>query len=167
MGSNNWASSNNWSNTANKWGSSNNWTGNSNWSNSLNNWAGNYLGSNSWDSNGWSIWWGSSVRNILDNSISIVLVVNSLDTSVREVDSVASWGLVSISLFSLGKVCSRVVISNSVVIGIYWWLSKISISSSWLTISSDYWLGNKNTSWESSSNTKESSSNESLILKWK
>ena len=137
MGSNNWASSNNWSNTGDKWGSSNNWAGNSNWSNSLHKgWAGNNL-SSSWDSDGWSIGWGSSVRNILDNTISVVRVGHSLYTAVGKVDSVASRGSISITSFGLAEVNSRVIILGSIGIVVNW--GSIFVDWGRVTISRGRW----------------------------
>merc|ERR1712025_1397020 len=110
------------------WVSNNSWVSNSNWvSNSMGNWMIN----NSWVSNSsslnnsWSILRNSLISNILNDSISVVSVVHSLDSSIGKSNSVAARGCVSISGLSLLEVSSTVVIIDSILVSIDWGLSKI------------------------------------------
>merc|ERR1719244_1991069 len=67
---------------------------NSNWvSNSMGNWVSN----NSSLNNSWSILRNSLIGHILNNSISVVSIIDSLDSSIRKSNSVAARGCVSIS----------------------------------------------------------------------
>merc|ERR1739845_274332 len=77
----------------------------------------------------------SSFIGYLRNETIIVIgmVVNMLDTSIRKVDRVGSLNNTSAIIgLSLVECCSRVVISNSIVVAIRRHLSKVrsSISSS-------------------------------------
>merc|ERR1719230_2344119 len=95
---------------------------NSNWvSNSMGYWVSN----NSSLDNSWSILRNSLIGHILNNSISVVSILNSLDSSIGKSNSVAARGCVSISGVSLLEVSSTVVIIDSIVVGIDWGLSKI------------------------------------------
>merc|ERR1719312_652926 len=83
-----------------------NWVSNSNRvSNSMSNWVSNsmsyWVSNNSGLDNSWSILRNSLIGDILDDSITIVCVLDSLDSSIRKIDSVAARGCVSISGLSL------------------------------------------------------------------
>ena len=111
------------------------------------------------DSDGWSVSSdGSGVGHVLDDTVSVVGVGHGLDTTVGEVDGVGAGGGVSVSLFSLGKVGSAVVIGNSVVVGVHWRLSEVWGSS----VS---WGGNNHTSWESTGDSEESSGTDESLEK--
>ena len=122
---------------------------------SVDNWSSDSLDHSSGDSDSWSVLGGSSVGDILDDSVSVVGVGHGLNSAVGEVDGVAAGGGVSVPLLGLGEVGSRVVISNSVVVSVDWRLAEV-INISWSS------LGHENSSWESSGDTEESSSDESL-----
>merc|ERR1712066_979531 len=116
MNNSNWVS-----NSMGNWVSNNSWVSNSNWvSNSMGNWMSN----NSWVSNSsslnnsWSILRNSLISNILNDSISVVSVVHSLDSSIGKSNSVAARGCVSISGLSLLEVSSTVVIIDSILVSI-------------------------------------------------
>merc|ERR1719430_1159750 len=85
----------------------------------------NWVGNNSSLDNSWSILRNSLIGNILDDSITIVCVLDSLDSSIRKIDSVAARGCVSISGLSLLEVSSTVVITDSILVSIDWGLSKV------------------------------------------
>ena len=85
----------------------------------------NRVSNNSSLDNSWSILRNSLIGHILDDSITIVCVLDSLDSSIRKIDSVAARGCVSISGLRLLEVSSTVVIIDSIVVGIDWGLSKI------------------------------------------
>merc|ERR1719435_139262 len=92
------------------------------------NWVSNSMGnrvSNNSLNNSWSILRNSFIGHILNNSISVVSIVDSLDSSIRKSNSVAARGCISISGLSLLEVSSTVVIIDSIVISIDWGLSKI------------------------------------------
>merc|ERR1719477_432274 len=113
----NWVSnSNTVSNSMSNWESNSmcNWMSNGMYywvSNSMSNWVSN----NSCLDNSWSILRNSLVGDILDDSITIVCVLDSLDSSIRKIDSVAARGCVSISGLSLLEVSSTVVITDSIL----------------------------------------------------
>merc|ERR1719193_963581 len=86
---------------------------------------GNWVSNNSSLNNSWSILRNSLIGHILNNSISVVSIVDSLDSSIRKIDSVAARGCISISGLSLLEVSSTVVITDSILVSIYWGLSKI------------------------------------------
>merc|ERR1719347_998326 len=102
-------SNSNWvSNSMGNWVSNNSWVSNSNWvSNSMGNWMSNnswvsnsmsnWVRNNSSLNNSWSILRNSLISNILNDSISVVSIVHSLDSSVGKSNSVAARGCVSIS----------------------------------------------------------------------
>merc|ERR1719412_653155 len=97
-------------------------------SNSMDNWVSNSMSnrvSNSSLDNSWSILRNSLIGHILDDSITIVCVLDSLDSSIRKIDRVAARGCVSISGLSLLEVSSTVVIIDSILVSIDWGLSKI------------------------------------------
>merc|ERR1719328_413218 len=113
-----------------------NWVSNGNRvSNSMGNWVsnnsrvsnsmGNWVSNNSSFNNSWSILRNSLISNILNNSISVVCIVDSLDSSIGKSNSVAARGCVSISGLSLLEVSSAVVIIDSILVSIDWGLSKI------------------------------------------
>merc|ERR1719347_626077 len=85
----------------------------------------NWVSNNSSLNNSWSILRNSLISNILNDSISVVSVVHSLDSSIGKSNSVASRGCVSISGLSLLEVSSTVVIIDSILVSIDWGLSKI------------------------------------------
>merc|ERR550519_1236770 len=85
----------------------------------------NRVSNNSSLDNSWSILRNSLIGNILDDSITIVCVLDSLDSSIRKIDSVAARGCISISGLSLLEVSSTVVITDSILVSIDWGLSKI------------------------------------------
>merc|ERR1719317_958437 len=103
-----------------------NWVSNSKRvSNSMSNWVSNWVSNNRCLDNSWSILRNSLICDILDDSITIVCVLDSLDSSIRKVDSVAARGCVSISGLSLLEVSSTVVITDSILVSIHWGLSKV------------------------------------------
>ena len=148
-------SNSNWvSNSMSKWVSNGNWVSNSmdNWvSNSMSNWV-----SNSMSNNSRSILRNSLIGHILDDSVSIVSVLDSLDPAVRKSDSVATRGCVTISGLTLLEACSTVVITDTILVIVHWGLSKV-----WGSISSR--MGsNKLGSRGTGSNGEEGSSKNSL-----
>ena len=102
-------------------------------SNSMSNWVsnksmvaknsmvGNWVSNNSmvgnWgmSNNSRSILRDSFIGDILDDSISIVSVLDSLDPAIRKSDSVAAGCGVSVSLLLLCEAVTAVVITHSVV----------------------------------------------------
>merc|ERR1719233_908582 len=118
---------------------------------------GNWVSNNSSLDNSWSILRNSLIGNILDDSISVVSIVDSLDSSIRKIDSVAARGCISISGLSLLEVSSTVVITDSILVSIDWGLSKIrgSIARS----------SNKGASRGSSSNGEKGSGEKSLHVR--
>merc|ERR1719308_172046 len=118
-------------------------------SNSMSNWVSN----NSGLDNSWSILRNSLIGDILDDSITIVCVLDSLDSSIRKIDSVAARGCVSISGLSLLEVSSTVVITDSILVGIHWGLSKVCRGS------------NKGNSRGSSSHGEQGSGENSLHIR--
>merc|ERR1719477_269942 len=133
----NWVSNGNRvSNSMGNWMGNNSWVSNSNWvSNSMGNWMsknsrvshsmGHWVSNNSSLDNSWSILRNSLISDILNNSISVVSIVDSLDSSIGKSNSVAARGCVSISGLSLLEVISTVVIIDSILVSIDWGLSKI------------------------------------------
>merc|ERR1719309_317051 len=113
--------------------------------NSMGNWVSN---------NSRSILWNSVIGNILNNTISIVSIGDSLGSSIRKSNSVASRCSVSISGLSLLEVSSAVVIIDSICVAVYWGLSKV-----WRSIA---WSSYKGTSRGTSSNSYKSSNNKGL-----
>merc|ERR1719495_927613 len=87
----------------------------------MGNWMGNDINLN----NSVCIRRNSLIGHILNNSISVVSRLDSLDSSIRKSNSVAARGCVSISGLRLPEVSSTVVIIDSIVVGIDWGLSKI------------------------------------------
>ena len=150
----------NWvSNSMGNWMSNNSWV-----SNSMGNRMGNNSGvSNSmgnWVSNNSSLDYSRSIlRNsligdILNNSISVVSVGDSLCSSIGKSNSVASRCSISISGLSLLEVGSTVVIIDSISVAVYWGLSEVRGSVSW----SSY----KGSSWGTGSSSNKSSDNKGL-----
>merc|ERR1719431_91160 len=146
----------NWvSNSMGNWMSNNSWVGNSmgnrvgnnsGVSNSMGNWVSN----NSSLDNSWSILRNSVIGDILDDSISVVSIGDSLGSSIGKSNSVASRCSVSISGLSLLEVSSTVVIIDSICVAVYWGFSKVN------------WSSYKGTSGGTSSNSYKSSNNKSL-----
>merc|ERR1719435_452424 len=93
--------------------------------NRVSNSMGNRVSNNSSLNNSWSILRNSFIGHILYNSISVVSIVDSLDSSIRKSNSVAARGCISISGLSLLEVSSTVVIIDSILVSIDWGLSKI------------------------------------------
>ena len=156
----NWMSHSNWvSNSMSNWMSNNSWV-----SNSMGNRVGNNSGvSNSmgnWVSNNSSLDYSRSIlRNsligdILNDSISVVSIGDSLGSSIRKSNSVASRCSVSISGLSLLEVSSTVVIIDSICVAVYWGLSEVRGS----VTRSSY----KRTSGGTGSNSYKGSNNKSL-----
>merc|ERR1712119_34096 len=85
----------------------------------------NWVSNNSSLDNSWSILRNSFIGHILDDSITIVCVLDCLDSSIRKIDSVAARGCISISGLSLLEISSTVVITDSILVSIDWGLSKI------------------------------------------
>ena len=107
-----------------------NWVGNGNWvSNSMDNWVSNSMGNrvsnNSCLDNSRSILRNSLIGDILDDSVSIVSVLDSLDPAIRKSNGVAARGCVTISGLSLLEVCSTVVITDTILVIVHWGLSKV------------------------------------------
>merc|ERR1719145_332297 len=109
----NWVSNSNWmGNSMGNWVSHSNWVSNNSWvSNSM----GNRVGNNSWVSNSMGNWVSNNgsldnsrsilrnsiIGDILNNSISVVSIGDSLGSSIGKSNSVASRCSVSISGLSL------------------------------------------------------------------
>merc|ERR1712128_26911 len=126
-----------------------------NWvSNSMSNWVSN----NSCLDNSRSILRNSLIGHILDDSVSIVSVLVSLDPAVRKSDSVATRGYVTISGFTLLEACSTVVITDTILVIVHWGLSKVWGSSSISSRMGSNKLGSRGTG----SNGEEGSSKNSL-----
>merc|ERR1719270_2531887 len=105
-----------------------NWMGNnSRVSNSMGNWVSN----NSSLDDSRSILRNSLIGYILNNSISVVSIGDSLGSSIGKSNCVASRCSVSISGLSLLEVSSTVVIIDSISVAVYWGLSKVRRSVSW------------------------------------
>ena len=69
------------------------WVGNGNWvSNSMDNWVSNSMMGNRVSNNSRSILRNSLIGHILDDSVSIVSVLDSLDPAIRKSNSVAARG---------------------------------------------------------------------------
>ena len=83
----------------------------------VSNWVSNNSMVGNWgmSNNSRSILRDSFIGDILDDSISIVSVLDSLDPAIRKSDSVAAGCGVSISLLLLLEVVAAVVITHSVV----------------------------------------------------
>merc|ERR1719471_680200 len=103
----NWVGNNSWVSNS----MSNGMGNNSSVGNSMGNWVGNYSSLN----NSWTILRNTFIGHILNNSISIVSIFNSLNSSIRESNSVATGGSIAISGFSLLEVGSAVVIIDSIL----------------------------------------------------
>merc|ERR1719228_3127228 len=67
-----------------------------------------------------SILRNSLVGYILNNTISIVSILDCLNSTIRKSDSVTTGGGVTISVLSLLEVSSTVVIINTILVCIYW-----------------------------------------------
>ena len=106
--------------------SNSNWVGNSmgKWVGN-GNWVSNSMMGNRVSNNSWSILRNSLIGDILDDSVSIVSVLDSLDPAIRKSNSVAARGCVTISGLSLLEVCSTVVITDTILVIVHWGLSKV------------------------------------------
>ena len=110
-------------------------------SNSMSNWVSNKsrVGNNSmvgnWGmgNNSRSILRNSIIGDILDDSISIVSILDSLDPAIRKSDSVAARCGVSVSLLLLLEVVATVVIIDSILESIESRLCKITIGCLWVS----------------------------------
>merc|ERR1719228_2894730 len=89
----------------------------------------NRVGNKSWVSDGMSnrmcdnsrsILRNSLVGYILNNTITIVSILDCLNSTIRKSDSVTPGGGVTISVLSLLEVSSTVVIINTILVCIYW-----------------------------------------------
>lgn len=99
---------------------------------------------------------GTGVADVLDDTIAIVSVGDSLDTTIRQVDSVAAGGGVSVSLLCLGEVCPAVVISHPVLVLVDWRLGQITSHVARAGLS------HQHSGWQGGDGTEERSSQESL-----
>merc|ERR1711892_1450808 len=148
-----------------------NWMSNNSWmSNSMNNWASN----KSWVSNGMSNWMSNSVSigsntiigNISNISIIIIgMVVDMLNTAIRKVDRVgAFYNTGTIIGLSLVEGSTRVVISNSIGVGVGRGLSIVRlgistnsmVSNNWSMVDNrsmgnSNWVSNRMSNWVSNS----------------
>ena len=122
---------------------------------SVDNWSSDSLDHSSGDSDSWSVLGGSSVGDILDDSVSVVGVGHGLNSAVGEVDGVAAGGGVSVPLLGLGEVSSAVVVSHSVLVVVDWRLGEVTVS---VPSSRD----EGHSSGEGGGDSEESSSDESL-----
>ena len=117
VGNSNWVSNSDWMSN-----SMSNWTSNKSWvSNSMN----NRMTNNGSLDNSRSILRNSLIGDILDDSISIVSILDSLDPAIRKSYSVAARGGVTISGLSLLEVCSTVVIIDTILVSVHCRLSKV------------------------------------------
>merc|ERR1712106_1295653 len=99
-----------------------NWVSNKSWvSNSMCNGVSN----NSSLDNSRSILRNSLIGDILDDSISIVSILDSLDPAIGKSYSIAARGGVTISGLSLLEVCSTVVIIDTILVIVHCRLSKV------------------------------------------
>merc|ERR1719436_1937725 len=150
--------SNRVSNSMGNWMSNNSWVSNSMGNNSgVSNSMGNWVSNNSSLDYSRSILRNSVIGYILNNSISVVSIGDSLGSSIGKSNSVASRRSVSISGLSLLEVSSTVVIIDSICVAVYWGLSEVRGCVAW----SSY----KRTSRGTSSNNYKSSNNKSLHVK--
>merc|ERR1712046_527474 len=117
---------------------------------------GNWVSNNCSLYNSWSILRNSVISDILDDSISVVSIGDSLGSSVGKSNSVASRCSVSISGLSLLEVGSTVVIIDSICVAVYWGLSEVRGS----VTRSSY----KRTSGGTGSNSCKGSNNKSLHI---
>merc|ERR1719228_1986512 len=67
-----------------------------------------------------SILRNSLVGYILNNTITIVSILDCLNSTIRKSDSVTTGGGVTIPVLSLLEVSSTVVIINTILVCIYW-----------------------------------------------
>merc|ERR1719308_400025 len=101
--------------------SNNSWMGNG-----MGNWVGNDGGS--FDNSG-SVLRNTLVGHVLNNSVSIVGVLDGLNSSVGKSNCVASGGGVTIPRLGLLEVSSAVVVIDSVLVSVDWGFGEISSSS--------------------------------------
>ena len=105
-----------------------------------------------------SVLGGACVGDVLDDSVSVVSVGDSLDPAVRKVDSVAARSGVAVPLLGLGEVSSAVVIRHSVLVAVDWRLGEI-ISN---VASTGVGVGYQHSGRQGGDGTEQSSSQESL-----
>ena len=111
-------------NSMGKWVSNSKWVGNCNWvSNSMNKWAMNKSrvsnNMSHWvTNNSRSILRNSLIGDILDDSISIVNILDSLDSAIRKSNSVAAGGGIPVPGLSLLEVVATVVILNTILVSV-------------------------------------------------
>merc|ERR1712128_356265 len=109
-------------NSMGKWVRNSNWVSDRNWvSDSMSDRVTN----NSSLDNSRSILRNSLIGDILDDSISIVSILDSLDPAIRKSYSVAARGGVTISGLSLLEVCSTVVIIDTILVSVHCRFSKV------------------------------------------
>merc|ERR1719309_1456774 len=138
----NWMSHSNWvSNSMSNWMSNNSWVSNS---------MGNRVSNNSSLDYSRSILRNSLIGDILNDSISVVSIGDSLSSSIGKSNGVASRCSVSISGLSLLEVSSTVVIIDSICVTVYWGFSEVN------------WSSYKGTSRGTSSSSYKSSNNKGL-----
>merc|ERR1719292_25773 len=108
----------------------------SNWvcnSHRMGNGMSNGVGDNSWVSynsslnHSWSILRNSFIGYILNNSVSIVSILDSLNPTIRKSYCITTRCNITISVFRLLEVSATVVIINTILVCIYWGFSKITI----------------------------------------
>ena len=99
---------------------------------------------------------GALVADVLDDSVSVISVGDSLHPAVRKVDRVAARGGVAVPLLGLGEVSSAVVIGHSVLILVDWRLGEI------ISNVASTGVGNQHSGRQAGDGTEESSSQESL-----
>ena len=116
MGNSNWMSNSNWvGNSMNSRGSMDNRSSMDNWSS---------MNSRSSSITSYSLI--GDINNI--TRVSISAIAHNLGPAIRESHSVVTRGRVSISLLLLSKVSTTVVITDTILISIKSWLSKVRSS---------------------------------------
>merc|ERR1711970_627824 len=97
-----------------------NWVSNNSWmSNSMSNWVSN----NSSLNYSWSILRNSFVGYILNNSVPIVGILDSLNSTIRKGYCITTRCNISISVFRLLEVSTTVIIIDTILVCIYWGFS--------------------------------------------
>merc|ERR1719292_109499 len=107
-GMSNWVGDNSWmSNSMSNWVSNNSWM-----SNSMSNW----VSYNSSLNHSWSILRNSFISYILNNSVSIVSILDSLNPTIRKSYCITTRGGVTISVLGLLEVSTTVIIIDTILI---------------------------------------------------
>ena len=137
------------------------WVSNSmsNWvSNNMSYWVSNNSMVGNWamGNNSRAILRNSIIGDILDDSISIVSILDSLDPAVRKSDSVAAGCGVSVSCLALLEVVATVVIIDSILESIESRLCKITIGC--------YRVGNSIALWGCSGRSGKGGDDENLNI---